>query len=180
MKTLLVSAGIGAWLHITPTVVLVKRPDAVQRLLPAADTYSSRELQMSERDAQRLHEAVDWSPADGVLTFYTGTGAGAPVGSLTFVRVDSPHGPLEVGVGFTAGGVVRGVVVTKATVETKPWVLEALRAGLTDHYAGLKPGEVPGGAAALKGRVGSLADYMADQVDKGVARALAAYGAFYR
>ena len=65
-------------------------------------------------------------------------------------------------------------------VETKPWLVEALRAGLGDHYTGLKSSDVPAGAAALKDRVGSLPDYMAEQVDKGVARALAAYGAFYR
>jgi len=82
-------------------------------------------------------------------------------------------------VGFNGGGGIGGVVVTKATVETKPWVLEALQAGLTDHYKGLKPGDAPGGAAALKDKVGSLPAYMAAQVDRGVARALAAYGAFY-
>ena len=47
-------------------------------------------------------------------------------------------------------------------------------------WEALKPGDAPQGAAALRNRVGSLPDYMAEQVDKGVARALAAYGAFYR
>ncbi len=93
--------------------------------------------------------------------------------------MDTPHGPIEVAVGFTPRGAVRGVVVTKATVEMKPWVLEAVAAGLTDHYRGLKPGGVPGGAAGIPGRAGNLAVYVAGEVDKGVARALAAYGAFY-
>ncbi|MGH7644013.1 MAG: hypothetical protein ACREMR_00370, partial [Gemmatimonadales bacterium] len=57
-------------------------------------------------------------------------------------------------------------------------VQEALRAGLAEHYAGLTAGGTPGGAAAVRGRVGSLAAYMAEQVDKGVARALAAYRLF--
>jgi len=95
------------------------------------------------------------------------------------VRVDTPHGPIEVAVGFTPQGAVRGVVVTKATVEMKPWVLEAVAAGLTDHYRGLKPGGAPGGAAGIASRAGNLAVYVAGEVDKGVARALAAYGAFY-
>ena len=124
-------------------------------------------------------EAVDWSPEDGVLVFYGGTAGSTSVGALEFVRVDTPHGPIEVAVGFTPQGAVRGVVVTKATVEMKPWVLEAVAAGLTDHYRGLKPGEVPGGAAGIAGRAGNLAVYVAGEVDKGVARALAAYGAFY-
>ena len=72
------------------------------------------------------------------------------------------------------------VVVTKATVETKPWVLEALRAGLTSRYEGLRAGATPDGAAAVRDRVGAMPAYIAERVDKGVARALAAYAAFYR
>ena len=114
-------AAIAAALHITPVVVLVKRPDAVQALLPGADAYFAREVHLSTPDAHRLHKAVDWSPEDGVLTFYVGRTGSAAVGALEFVRVDTPHGPIEVAVGFTPQGTVRGVLVTKATVEMKPW-----------------------------------------------------------
>src|SRR5207249_6089083 len=58
---------------------------------------------------------------------------------------------IEVAVGFTPQGAVRGVVVTKATVEMKPWVLEAVAAGLTDHYRGLRPGGAPGGGGRDRG-----------------------------
>src|SRR5438309_519863 len=183
MNWLIRAASVAALLHITPAVVLVKRPDAVQALLPGADAYFAREVHLSAADAHRLHAAVDWSPEDGVLAFYTGKAGSAAVGALEFVRVDTPHGPIEVAVGFTPQGAVRGVVVTKATVEMKPWVLEAVAAGLTDHYRGLRPGGapggVPGGAAGIAGRAGNLAVYVAGEVDKGVARALAAYGGFY-
>ncbi len=151
MIKVLTGAALAAVLHITPTVVLVKRPDAVKSLLPGAEAFFARELHLSNADRHRLHEAVDWSPEDGVLTFYAGKAGDRVTGTLT-----------------------------KATVETKPWVLEALRAGLVDSYKGLKPGDVPGGAASLKDRVGSLPAYMAGQVDKGVARALVSYGTFYR
>src|SRR5437016_3978903 len=143
MNFLIRAAAIAALLHITPIVVLVKRPDAVQALLPGADAYVAREVHLSGTDAHRLHEAVDWSPEDGVLVFYGGTAGSTSVGALEFVRVDTPHGPIEVAVGFTPRGAVRGVVVTKATVEMKPWVLEAGAAGPTDHYRGLKPAAVP-------------------------------------
>src|SRR5882724_6102318 len=180
MNFLMRAAVIAALLHITPVVVLVKRPDAVQTLLPGADAYVASEVHLSAKDAHRLHQGVDWSPEDGVLVFYGGTAGTTSVCALEFVRVDTPHGPIEVAVGFTPQGAVRGVVVTKATVEMKPWVLEAVAAGLTDHYRGLKPGgEAPGGAAGIASRAGNLAVYMAGEVDKGVARALAAYGAFY-
>jgi hypothetical protein len=179
MIEFVVAAVTAALLHITPTVVLVKRADAVRTLLPDAEQFVEREVHLSDADAHRLHEAVDWSPDDGVVAFYTGKHGDRVVGALLFVRVDTPHGPVEVAVGFEPAGSVAGVVVTKATVETKPWVVEALGAGLADRYRGLKPGDAPVGATALKDRVGSLPDYMAAQVDKGVARALAAYGAFY-
>ena len=181
MNLLLRGAAIAAVLHITPVVVLVKRPDAVQALLPGAAAYFAREVHLSDPDAHRLHELVDWSPQDGILTFYVGKAGSASVGALTFVRIDSPHGPIEVAVGFTPQGTVRGAIVTKATVETKPWALEAVGAGLAERYRALKPGDVPAGAAALEqaGHAGKLAIYIAREVDKGVARALAAYGAFY-
>src|SRR5436190_10263832 len=179
MNFLIRAAAIAALLHITPIVVLVKRPDAVQALLPGADAYVAREVHLSGTDAHRLHEAVDWSPEDGVLVFYGGTAGSTSVGALEFVRVDTPHGPIEVAVGFTPQGAVRGVVVTKATVEMKPWVLEAVAAGLTDHYRGLKPRGAPGGAVAIASRSGNLAAYAAGVGAKRVARALVAYGALY-
>jgi hypothetical protein len=179
MNWIVRAAAIIALLHITPAVVLVKRPEAVQALLPGADAYFAREVHLSDVDAHRLHEVVDWSPEDGVLPFYTGKAGSTIVGALEFVRVDTPHGPIEVAVGFSPDGRIRGVIVTKATVEMKPWVLEAVAGGLTDRYRDLKPGDTPAGAAALAGRTGNLAVYIAGEVDKGVARALAAYGTFY-
>ena len=180
MKQLLASAVAAALLHISPTVILVKRPDAVKQLLPGADGFVARELHLSSSDAHRLHEVLDWSPENGVLTFYVGKEAGSEVGALEFVRVDTPHGALEVAASFTPQRTVRGVIVTKVTVETKPWVLAALQAGLTEHYRGLKPTDTPNGAAAIKGHVGDLPDFMAQQVDRGVARALVAYREFYK
>lgn len=179
MKAYLMGAAVTALLHITPTVILVKRPDAVVQLLPGADQFYARELHLSEADAHRLHLAVDWSPGDGILTFYTGKHASAYIGVLTFVRVDTPHGPVEVAVSFGPDRRIRGVVVTKATVETKPWVAEAIHARLTEHYRGLKQGDALAGAATIKGHVGDLAEYIAREIDKGVARALVSYGDFY-
>ncbi|MBI1966675.1 MAG: hypothetical protein HYS40_01680 [Gemmatimonadetes bacterium] len=180
MKPIVLSAVVAALLHITPVVVLVKRTDAVTRLLPGADAFAAREVHLSEADAHRLHETVDWSPEDGVLTFYIGRRGGAVVGTLEFQRVDTPHGPIEVAVGFGQDGAIRGVEVTKATAETRHWVQETLAAGLTSHYQGLKAGDPPGAAAHIRARVGALPFYMAEQVDKAVVRALAVYRLFYR
>lgn len=169
-----------ALLHITPTVVLVTRPAAVAAVLPTARTFLAREIHLSDADAHVLHQAVDWSPEEGVLTFYTGRDGDTVTGALLFVRIDSPHGPLEIAVGFDTSGAIRRVVVTKATVETKPWVVEAMRAGLTSRYEGLRAGAIPDAAVAVRDQAGPMPTYVAERVDKGVARALAAYGAFYR
>jgi hypothetical protein len=179
MKLLLL-AGLTTLLHITPTVVLVKREDAVRRLLPEATEFTAREVRLSGADARRLSAAANWSPSEGVVTFYTGVKGGRPLGALTFIRVDTPHGPIEVAVGMAAAGTVSGVAVTKATTETKPWVLEALRSGLLEQYAGVGPDRAPNGAAAIRGKVGALPAFIAGEVDKAVARAVAAYRLFYR
>ncbi|MFN2572344.1 MAG: hypothetical protein ABR537_12175 [Gemmatimonadales bacterium] len=179
MKSFVVGAVTAALLHITPTVIMVKRQDAVAHLLPGADKFAARELHLSSADSRRLHDAVGWEPPDGMVTFYIGTHQDQVAGSLMFIRVDSPHGPLELAIGFEPRGTIRGVEVTKATVEMKPWVLEALRAGLTDAYRGLTNDRVPGGAAKVKPRVGAMPGYMAELIDKGVMHAVAAYRLFY-
>src|SRR2546427_476678 len=134
-------AAIAAALHITPVVVLVKRPDAVQALLPGADAYFAREVHLSTPDAHRLHKAVDWSPEDGVLTFYVGRTGSAAVGALEFVRVDTPHGPIEVAVGFTPQGTGRGGFVPQAPGARKAWGLAAHGAGAPNPYPPPKPPE---------------------------------------
>ena len=178
MKTLVLGAFV-ALLHITPTVVLVKRQDAVNRLLPGADNFAARELHLSSSDSKRLHDAVGWEPPDGMVTFYVGKHQDQPTGALIFMRVDSQHGPLELAIGFDTRGAVRGVEVTEATVEMKPWVLEALRAGLTDSYRGLTGDQMPAGAAKVKPRIGAMPVYMAELIDKGVMHGAAAYRLFY-
>lgn len=179
MKLVLL-AGLATLLHITPTVVLVKREDAVRRLVPEATAFTAREVRLSNADSRRLSAAANWSPSEGIVTFYTGAKGGRPVGSLTFIRVDTPHGPIEVAVGFEAGGTVHGVTVTKVTTETKLWTLEALRAGLLEQYAGMGPDRAPNGAAAIRGKASALPTFIAGEVDKAVARALAAYRLFYK
>src|SRR5437667_10240745 len=120
MNWLIRAASVAALLHITPAVVLVKRPDAVQALLPGADTYFAREVHLSDTDAHRLHEAVGWSPEDGVLAFYTGKTGSTTVGALEFVRVHTPHGPIEVAVGVPWQRRIAGGSVSKAALAMNP------------------------------------------------------------
>jgi hypothetical protein len=180
MKTLLLGAVTAALLHITPTVIMVKRQDAVSHLLPGADQFAARELHLSSSDARKLHDAVGWEPPDGVVTFYVGKHTDQTVGALIFMRVDCPHGPIELAIGYDPRGTIRGVEVTKATVEMKPWIVEALQAGLLNEYHGLAVAQEPAGAEKVKPKVGAMPGYMAELIDKGVMHAGAAYRLFYR
>jgi len=177
---LILCAVTAALLHITPTVIMVKRQDAVAHLLPGADQFAARELHLSSADSKKLHDAVGWEPPDGVVTFYVGKHQDQTMGALIFMRVDCQHGPIELAIGYDPRGTVRGVEVTKATVEMKPWILEALRAGLTNAYNGMATTQAPNGAAKVKPQIGAMPDYMAELVDKGVMHANAAYRLFYK
>ena len=179
MKTLVLGAVTAALLHITPTVILVKRQDAVARLLPGADNFAARELHLSSADSRRVHDAVGWEPPDGMVTFYIGKHQDQVTGALIFMRVDCQHGPIELAIGYDPRGTIRGVEVTKATVEMKPWIVEALGAGLTNEYRGLAAAQAPSGAEKVKPRVGAMPGYMAELIDKGVIHANAAYRLFY-
>src|SRR5256886_8179308 len=134
MNFLIRAAAIAAMLHITPIVVLVKRSDAVQALLPGADAYVAREVHLSGTDAHRLHETVDWSPEDGVLVFYGGTAGSTSVGALEFVRVDTPHGPIEVAAGFPPPGGGRRGGVPKGAGGVKPLGVAGVGARLPEPY----------------------------------------------
>ena len=180
MKTLLLGVAAATLLHITPTVVLMKREAAVAKLLPGADQFVAREMHLSSADSRRIHDAVGWEPADGVVTFYIGKKQGQVSGVLQFMRVDCQHGPIELAIGYDARGTVRAVEVTKATVEMKPWIVEALRAGLTDEYHGLAVDGVPAAAPKVKPQIGAMPGYMAELIDKGVMHANAAYRLFYK
>ena len=180
MKALILGAVTAVLLHITPTVILVKRQDAVAHLLPGADQFAARELHLSSGDSKKLHDAVGWEPPDGVVTFYVGKHAEQTVGALMFMRIDCQHGPIELAIGYDPRGTIRGVEVTKGTVEMKPWIQEALRAGLTDQYRGLATTGTPNGAAKVKPKIGAMPGYMAELIDKGVMHANAAYRLLYR
>jgi len=135
MKTLVFGAVVAALLHITPTVVLVKRQDAVNHLLPGADQFAAREVHLSSTDSRRVHDAVGWKPPDGMITFYIGKHQEQVTGALIFMASDSQHGHSSSPSVSIRAETVRGVEVTKATVETKPWVLEACGRGSPTRIA---------------------------------------------
>lgn len=128
--------------HPTPTVVLVKQTDLIRGAQSGAKQFFVRKVTIGKDDLSRIQKEVDFSPENPDLSFYLGkTGEGKLVGVTLFPQVNTMHGPVEVGLTLKPDGTVASAVVTKATVETKPWVEEAVAAGLLKRFQGLRYGD---------------------------------------
>ena len=116
------------------------------------------------------------------MPFYLGQGdGGAPECAVQFQQVDTPHGPLEIGLTFRPDGAIARAMVTTATVETKPWVQEAVGTGLMDRFTGLRQGDDPRKAlAGVDGKLGGMPQYMAELITTAVARGMVLYSTLYK
>jgi hypothetical protein len=165
-------------LHITPTVVLVKRVDVIRRTLAGAAQYFERTVDIGRDDLGRIRSAGDFTPDGGEFHFFYGIDAtGAIDGVVLFPQVNSQHGPLEVGVTVGPDGGVTSVTVTKATVETKPWVQRAIKTGFLRRFDGLRRPEEAGRALAglSKDEIGAMPYYMAERTALAVQHGLVLY-----
>jgi hypothetical protein len=128
--------------HPTPTVVLVEQGDAIRSSLPGARQFFVRTVTIGKDDLARVRQDIEFSPEDPSVKFFLGKRVdGTTTGVVLFPQVNTLHGPLEVALAINPDGTVASATVTKATVETKPWVLEAIRAGLLQQCRGLKYGD---------------------------------------
>jgi hypothetical protein len=128
--------------HPTPTVVLVKQTDVIRMAQDGAKQFFVRKVTIGKDDLARIQKEVDFSPENPDLSFYLGkTGDGKLVGVTLFPQVNTMHGPIEVGLTLKPDGTIASAVVTKATVETKPWVEEAAAVGLLKRFQGLRYGD---------------------------------------
>lgn len=173
---------LAAATHITPTVVLRKQADVIRTTLDGAQQYFVRTVEIGKADRERLKGAVDFVPEEPSFDFYYGTNAAGDIaGVVLFPQVNTQHGPLEVGLVMGPEQAIQKVVVTKATVETKPWVLAAVRAGLLEGFEGERVGDDP--AVALdrlsNQDLGKMPRYMADVAVTAVRRGLALYDVLY-
>lgn len=175
---LLPFATVGARRHVTPTVILHKQVDVIRATLPGAQHYFVRDVKIGRDDLARLKHAADFEPEDPTFKFYYGTdGQGNVVGVVLFPQVNTQHGPLEVGLTIGPDGAIARAVVTKATVETKPWVLAAERAGLMPAFTGMRFGSDPAQALAniSEHAIGAMPYFYAKVTARAVNRGLALY-----
>jgi hypothetical protein len=182
IKLALAAAALGAAAHPTPKVVLVKHADFIRQTLPGATQYFVRTVSIGKEDLATIRKSSDFTPDDPDVQFFLGQReGGAPVGVVLFQQVDTPHGPIEVGLTFGPGGAVTRAMVTTATVETKPWVQEAVATGLMDRFVGMRPGDDPRKALqGLEGRLGAMPQYMAELIATAVGRGLVLYSTLYK
>ncbi len=165
-------------LHITPTVVLARHADVIRATLKGASLYFERTVDIGRDDLGRIRQAGDFTPETGEFRFYYGTdAAGRIAGVVLFPQVNNQHGPLEVGIAVGPDGAVTRVIVTKATVETKPWVQRALKAEFLAAFEGLRePQDADRALAALsRDEIGAMPYYMAEQTVLAVRRGLVLY-----
>jgi len=162
--------------------VLVKHADYIRQTLAGATRYFVRTVDIGKQDLAAIRQKSDFTPDDPDVQFYLGQGdGGAAVGVVLFQQVDTPHGPLEVGLTFKPDGSIARAMVTTATVETKPWVQEAIGTGLMDKFTGMKQGDDPAKAlGGVQGKLGGMPQYMAELIATAVARGMTMYGTLYK
>jgi hypothetical protein len=179
----LLSLGVAAMLaHPTPKVVLVKHADFIRQTVPGARQYFVRTVSIGKQDLAAIRKASNFTPDDPDVQFYLGQGDGdAPIGVVLFQQVDTPHGPIEVGLAFGPDGKIAHATVTTATVETKPWVQEAVATGLMNKFTGMGQGDDPRKALqSLDGQLGAMPQYMAELIATAVERGLVLYATLYK
>ena len=177
----LAAAALGAAAHPTPKVVLVKHADFIRQTIPGAKGYFVRTVTIGKEDLAAIRKAGDFTPDDPDVQFFLGQGeSGATTGVALFHQINTPHGPIEVGLTFGPDGAIAGAMVTTATVETKPWVQEAAASGLMKGFVGMRQGDDPRKALGSADGLGAMPQYMAELIAAAVGRGLALYGTLYR
>lgn len=169
--------------HPTPVVVLVKQTDVLRATLPESARLFARDITLGRDDVMRIQQQAHFTPEDPDLRFYLGKGAGDRIeGVVLFAQTNTKHGPVEVGLTFAPDGRVTSAIVTKATVETKPWVLQALRSGLMDGFVSLRYGEDAGRALQTRtaADLGRMPRYMAEVIAATVERGIILHHLLYR
>jgi hypothetical protein len=182
VKLALAAAALGAGGHPTPKVVLVKHADFIRQSLSGATQYFVRTVSIGKGDLAAIRKASDFTPSDPDVQFYSGQSQdGKTVGVTLFQQVDTPHGPLEVGLAFGPDGALTRADVTTATVETKPWVQEATGTGLMRRFAGLRQGDDPRKALEdANGRLKGMSEYIAELIATAVGRGQVLYATLYK
>jgi hypothetical protein len=171
-----------ALFHPTPVVKLVEHADAIRQSLKGADRFFLHTVTIGRNDLATIRHSVSYTPDDPNIQFYVGKqGDGTDVGVVLFAQANTVHGPVEVALAMTPDRKIGKVTVTRATVETKPWVQEAIATGFLDDMRGLSTTDNPGTAVTpLKAKLGAMPYFEAEVIAAAVKKGLVLYGVLYR
>jgi hypothetical protein len=160
--------------HPTPTVVLVKQTDLIRTTLQGATQFFVRNVAIGKDDLAQIRRDVNYTPEDPNVKFYLGKSPDGKIGGVVlFPQVNNMHGPIEVGLTLSPDGKVTSAIVTKATVETRPWVEEAEAAGLMKRFQGMRYGDdLKQALAPLSGKVGQMPYFEAEMIAAAVEQGL--------
>lgn len=177
----LIVLALGAAAHPTPKVVLVKHADFIRQTLANAKQYFVRTVTIGKEDLAAIRKSSNFTPDDPDVQFFLGQGEGGKtVGVALFQQINTPHGPIEVGLTFGPDGAIASAVVTTATVETKPWVQAATATGLMKRFIGMRQGNDTRKALQSVDGLGGMPEYMAELIATAVERGLVLYGTLYK
>jgi hypothetical protein len=167
--------------HPTPVVKLVEHADAIRQSLSGAQRFFMRSVTIGQNDLAAIRKLVDYTPDNPDVQFYIGKSAdGGDVGVVLFPQANTVHGPVEVALAMTPEGKIARVTVTRATVETKPWVEEAIATGFLSTMKGLSTTDNPATAVTpLKGKLGGMSYFEAEVIAAAVERGLVVYRVLY-
>ena len=168
--------------HPTPVVKLVEHADAIRQSLKGADRFFLHTVTIGKNDLATIQQAVKFIPDDPDVQFYVGKqGDGTDVGVVLFAQANTVHGPVEVALAMTPDRKIEKVTVTRATVETKPWVQEAIASGFLDHMLDSLARHARFDAVTpLRGKLGAMPYFEAEVIAAAVKKGLVLYGVLYR
>jgi hypothetical protein len=178
LHSIALAVALGVAAHPSPKVVLLKHADFIRETIPAK-AYFVRTVTIGKDDLAAIRKKSDYTPDDPDVEFFLGQdGDGKTTGVALFQQVDTPHGPLEVGLTFGPDGAIASTVVTTATVETKPWVQEAVASGFMKGFNGMRQGDDP--RKALGSQLNGMPQYMAELIATAVGRGMVLYETLYK
>ena len=167
--------------HPTPVVTLLEHADAIRQSLHDAQRFYLRTVTVGQRDLATIRKSVDYQADDDKVQFYIGKRSdGTTAGTVLFPQVNTMHGPVEVALTLTPDGHIARVAVTRATVETRPWVEEAVQTGVLEKMQGLSATDDPMTVVApLKGRIGAMPWFEAQIIAAAVKQGMVVYAVLY-
>lgn len=167
--------------QVADTVVLATRGDVISNSLPDAANYYVKDIPLGQRDRAKIKAQGNFTPQISSLKFFYGTKKGGSLaGTVVFLKMETEHGPIEVGVVLTPGGTVSNVAVTVATAETKPWIKAAEDAGLMKRLIGLSAASGTNPLQNMsESAMGAMPYFAAQVIATAVIRALVYYNVLF-